>query len=56
MDTPQGWDRFELRMCDRALNYGRQVVTVQKLCEVDEQRLNELGRRWDELGVAGIVA
>jgi hypothetical protein len=32
----EGVDRFELRMCDRRLDHGGQVIAVQELGEIVE--------------------
>jgi len=48
-------DRLELGVHNGGLVHGREIVAVAEGAEVLQQRFNELGRRRDECGGAGIV-
>lgn len=49
-------NRLELRVGDGRLRHGREVVARQESREVLEQGVNEVGRRRNELRVAGLAA
>jgi hypothetical protein len=51
----EGVDGLELGVGDRGLHERRVLISVDVDREVFEELPDELGRRWDERGAAGVV-